>query len=170
MAGNSNSGGSGKKSVAELKLSGTYREVRHGSIEVPEDARAKPKPEQHITSRKIPKKADVYKRFANVIHNQNLSTEDDGIIISQLTELYVGWCLCSELLELDGVEARIGNKLAINLMVELAKEIRIIMGEFHLTPTTRRKAAMDMKATTSKTKVDDPVANFISVGKPTLVK
>jgi Holliday junction resolvasome RuvABC DNA-binding subunit len=59
----------------------------------------------------------------------------------------------------------VGRKLAINLMMELSKELRILLGEYHLTPSTR---AAKSRSSDAVDEADDPVAAFL--GKPQLVK
>lgn len=165
--GNHNSGGAGKKTVAEHKLAGTYRADRHGGIELPKADQAKPKPEAHITSSKVPTKASVYKRFVTTIYGEGVCSSDDGVLISQLAELYVAYCMCSQLIEEEGVQAKVGSKSAITMSMEIGKEIRAILGEFHLTPSSRRKAGKGDE-TIMPDPLEDKVGAFLS--KPRLVE
>ena len=164
--GNHNSGGGNKKSIEEHMRDGTYRKDRHGDLELPQSEQAMPKAEQHITSTKLPTKLSVYKRFAADIDAQGLSNKNDGIVISQLAELYVAYCRVSQLIADEGIEAKIGAKTAIAVSLEVGKEIRAILAEFHLTPSSRRKAGMGGDTIIPEV-VEDPVGSFLS--KPRLV-
>ena len=87
--------------------------------------------------------------------------------ISQIVDLYDAYVQAAQLYGAEGVAAKVGNKLAINLMVELQKELRVLLGEYALTPSTR--ALNERTKDTEPYEVDDPVADFLNA-KPRLVK
>ena len=160
------SGGHNKKSMAEHKLDGTYRAVRHAGIE--QENAMQVKPEQYIINDYTTDKADLFNRFSELLFNEGLTSgEVDSLYISQIVDLYDAYVQAARLYGAEGVAAKVGNKLAINLMMELQKELRILLGEYALTPSTR--ALNERTKDTEPYEVADPVADFLNA-KPRLVK
>jgi len=160
------SGGHNKKSMAEHKLDGTYRAVRHAGIE--QEGAMKVKPEQYITNDYTTDKAELFERFSDLLFNEGLTSgEVDSLYISQIVDLYDAYVQAAAVYGRDGIEAKVGSKLAINLMIELQKEMRIMLGEYSLTPSTRAKT--DRTKDTDPYEVADPIADFLNT-KPRLVK
>ena len=159
------SGGGLRKSVAEHKLNGTYRGNRHGGI-LQENAQMV-EPESYINNSTT--KAQLFKRFSELLHNEGLTSgEVDSLYISQIVDLYDAYTQAADVYNTEGVAARVGPKLAITLMIELQKELRIQLGEYALTPSTRAAKART-KDTAATDVADDPVADFLNT-KPRLVK
>lgn len=165
MAGTKGRSGTGnKKSIAELKLTGTYRAHRHDGHELPDGSMVKPEPS--IVGDYRVDREQTFKRFAEILHDQQLTDEVDSFIVTQLTDTYCAYVQVSELLATEGLDARIGSKLALVQQTELAKVLRELLSEFRLTPSTR---AAQTRTDIKNAKVaDDPVGSFLS--KPTLVK
>jgi len=160
------SGGNGKKTVAEHKLNGTYRAGRHAGIE--QENAMKVKPEQYITNNYTTDKAELFERFSKLLYDEGLTSgEVDSLYISQIVDLYDAYVQAAQVYGDEGVAARVGSKLAITLMIELQKEMRIMLGEYSLTPSTRAKT--DRTKDTDPYEVADPIADFLNT-KPRLVK
>lgn len=160
------SGGHNKKSMAEHKLDGTYRAVRHAGIE--QENAMQVEPEQYITNNYTTDKAQLFTRFSELLYNEGLTSgEVDSLYISQIVDLYDAYVQAAQVYGAEGVAAKVGNKLAINLMMELQKELRILLGEYALTPSTR--ALQKRTKDTDPYEVNDPVADFLNT-KPRLVK
>lgn len=160
------SGGSTRKSVQEHKLAGTYRANRHGGIE--QENAMKVAPEQYITNDYTTDKADLFDRFSDLLYNEGLTSgEVDSLYISQIVDLYDAYVQAAAVYGREGIEAKVGPKLAINLMIELQKEMRVLLGEYALTPSTR--AAKARTKDSSEDVVNDPIADFLNT-KPRLVK
>jgi len=158
------SGGHNKKSIAEHKLSGTYRGNRHSGI-LQENA-MQVEPEQYITTSST--KVDLFNRFSELLYNEGLTSgEVDSLYISQIVDLYDAYTQAAVVYNTEGVAAKVGNKLAINLMMELQKEMRVLLGEYALTPSTR--ALKERTKDTEPYEAEDPVADFLNT-KPRLVK
>jgi hypothetical protein len=152
------SGGHNRKSVQELQLTGTYREDRHGQILVPEKDRERVLPQDHITSNNLNiNKVEIFDYFADVLHEQGMTQAVDSIILSQLVEAQVMYLTAIHFATRD-LEAVIGKKLAYNVAMEAAKEVRTIMGEFRLLPLSRTlNVANDKQADA------DPVQAFLDL-------
>ena len=160
------SGGQNKKSMAEHKLDGTYRAVRHSGIE--QENAMQVEPEQYITNNYTTDKAELFTRFSELLYNEGLTSgEVDSLYISQIVDLYDAYVQAAQIYGVEGVAAKIGNKLAINLMIEIQKELRITLGEYALTPSTR--AVKERTKDTDPYEVADPIADFLNA-KPRLVK
>ena len=158
------SGGGLRKSVAEHKLNGTYRGNRHGGI-LQENAKMV-EPESYINNSST--KTELFKRFSELLHNEGLTSgEVDSLYISQIVDLYDAYTQAAAVYNTEGVAAKVGAKLAINLMIELQKELRILLGEYALTPSTR--ATKLRTKDTDPYEVADPIADFLNA-KPRLVK
>ena len=158
------SGGHNKKSIAEHKLDGTYRSNRHSGI-LQENA-MQVEPEQYITQSDT--KAKLFVRFSTLLHSEGLTSgQVDSLYISQIVDLYDAYTQAATIYNTEGVAAKVGAKLAINLMMEIQKEMRVLLGEYALTPSTR--ALQERTKDTDPYEVADPVADFLNA-KPRLVK
>lgn len=154
-----------EKTIAEHKLDGTYRNNRHGGI-IQTNAK-QVDPEGYISNNST--KAALFERFSELLYNEGLTSgEVDSLYISQIVDLYDAYTQAAEVYNTEGVAARVGPKLAITLMIEIQKELRIQMGEYALTPSTRAAKART-KDTTATVVTDDPVADFLNM-RPRLVK
>ena len=140
------SGGNNRKSVQEHKLNGTYRNNRHSGIL--QDKPMKVSAEHYINENYTVDKSKLF----------------DSIFISQIVDLYAAYVETASIYAYEGVVAKVGNKLAITLMMELQKEMRVLLGEYSLTPSTRAVQSRNEDAV-----VDDPIADFLNA-KPRLVK
>jgi len=156
------SGGSNKKSIADLRLSGTYVAGRHDGHELDDSTLVQPEPS--ITGDFTVDRAAVFNRFASILHEQQLTSDVDSFIITQITDTYCAYVQVSQVIVDGGIDAQVGPKLAVVLQADLAKVLRELLGEFRLTPSTR---AAHTRA--SKVVADDPIASFMG-SKPTLVK
>ena len=159
------SGGSNRKSIQEHKLDGTYRGYRHAGL-LQEQA-MQVEPEQYITNNYTTDKAQLFTRFSELLYNEGLTSgEVDSLYISQIVDLYDAYVQSAQVYAAEGVGAKVGAKLAINLMMELQKELRVLLGEYALTPSTRAAKA---RTKDDDVVVDDPIADFLNA-KPRLVK
>ena len=126
------------------------------------------KPEQYIINDYTTDKADLFNRFSALLYYEGLTSGAvDSIYISQIVDLYDAYVQAAQVYGDEGVSARVGSKLAITLMVELQKELRILLGEYSLTPSTR--ALNERTKDTEPYEVADPVADFLNT-KPRLVQ
>ena len=153
------SGGANRKSIEELKLQGTYEHGRHAGHELENSTKVKPEA-SILGDFNVDRKA-IFNRFAEILHDQQLTATEDSFIVSQLTDTYCSYIQVSEVLAVDGVEAKLGNKLAITLQMEIAKELRSILAEFRLSPSTRAQGIR----TASKADANDPVGMFLGKSK-----
>ena len=135
--GNSNSGGHNKKSVAELKRDGTFREDRHGSF-VDAQHNQLQHPGVGID------REDLFRQWCNRIHAAGLGQEQDAIIADQLTELTVAYNFARLKFSQDA-DAKIGQKLALTVMMETGKEIRMIMNDYRMMPASRNPTVDERK-------------------------
>ena len=165
MAGVKGRSGRPMKPISEHKLDGTYRGHRHDGI-LQDDPKLVG-PEGYITSDYTTDKAKLFARFSELLHNEGLTSgQVDSIYISQIVDLYAAYVEASAIYADEGVGARVGSKLAITLMIELQKELRIQLGEYALTPSTR---AAKSRTKGDKAVAEDPIADFLNT-KPRLVK
>jgi phage terminase small subunit len=158
------SGGHNKKSIAELKLTGAFRAVRHAGHELTDGSLVQPEPS--IVNNFTIDREQTFKRFASLLHEQQLTDDVDSFIVTQLTDTYCAYVGVSEILHTGGIEARVGQKLAVSLQAELGKTLRELLGEFRLTPSTRAQATRTAAASTDD--ADDPIMNFMG-GRPSIV-
>lgn len=160
------SGGGARKSVQEHKRDGTYRANRHGGIE--QANASKVAPEGYINHDYTTDKAELFDRFSDLLFNEGLTSgEVDSLYISQIVDLYDAYVQAAAVYGREGIEAKVGPKLAINMMIELQKELRVMLGEYALTPSTRAAKARTKDSTDDV--ADDPIAAFLNT-KPRLVK
>lgn len=150
------SGGHNRKSIEEHKLDGTYIGVRHNSVLVPEDKRKRVEPQQHITEQNpIIDRDELFDYFADILHEQGMTQEVDSVLLSQLVEAQAMYMTALAYYKTDP-EAVIGRKLASAIALDAAKEVRILLAEFRLTPGTRQTS-------TKKGEVEhDPVSAFMN--------
>jgi hypothetical protein len=158
------SGGGARKSIEQLKLDGTYRAIRHDGHELSDGVQVTP--EASITNDFTVDREAVFTRFAEILHEQQLTSDVDSIIVTQLTDTYCAYVQASEFVVVNGIEAKLGPKLAVSVQSELARTIRELLAEFRLTPSTRAKATRDSNAESKDSA--DPVGDFLA--KPKLVK
>lgn len=160
------SGGAGRKSIEEHMLDGTYRANRHGGLK--QDNAKQVEPEQYISANFSTDKVRLFERFSELLFNEGLTSgEVDSLYISQIVDLYDAYVKAADLYAVGGIDAKVGPKLAINLMIELQKELRVLLGEYALTPSTRAAAARTKDNPSDAD--DDPIAAFLNT-KPRLVK
>ena len=151
------SGGGGKKSIEELKLLGTYRKDRHGDVLAPENKRILVKPQDHITSGNV--KIDrlaIFNWFAKILHEQGMTQEVDSVLLSQLVEAHATYITAINYARADP-EAILGRKLASAVAMEAGREVRTLLNEFRLTPSSRT-----IKLDNGKEVPDDPVSAFLN--------
>lgn len=126
------SGGHNRKSVEELELSGTARNDRHGNMQL-DEAEAIP---QIIWDTRD----KIYQDVRDYLEATRTGRAQDHIYISQLADAQMLYILASQRIEEDGPDAKFGgNRLAISVMNDQAKEVRILMAELRLSPATREK-------------------------------
>lgn len=158
MAGVKGKSGTGnRKSVSELKLSGTFREDRHGHLIAPAGKLEIIEPQEHLTNGNVQlDRVEIFNYFANFLYEEGTSQKIDSILISQLVEAYCIYVQAINYARADP-EAILGRKLASAVALETGREIRSIMNEFRMTPSTRGMS--DNKKDEAK---DDPVAAFLN--------
>ena len=157
------SGGHNRKSIAEHKLDGTYRANRHTGLL--QENPMQVKPEAYITSNST--KAKLFDRFAELLYSEGLTSgQVDSLYISQIVDIYDAYTQAASVYDAEGVGAKVGPKLAISLMMDMQKELRILLGEYSLTPATR---AAKERTKEEPEEDDDPVATFLNM-KPRLVQ
>ncbi|MFN3661244.1 P27 family phage terminase small subunit [Yoonia sp.] len=151
------SGGSNRKSVEELKLTGTYVDYRHKNITVPEDQQELVEPQNHVTdsNAEIDREA-IFDYFAQHLHEQGMTKKIDSVLLSQLVEAQSIYIKSLNFYKRDP-EATLGRKLASTVAMEAAREVRILLSEFRLTPTSRT-VNLDPKKVAA-----DPVADFLDM-------
>ena len=160
------SGGMNRKSIQEHKLDGTYRNSRHSGII--QDEPMKVDPENCINDNYTVDKAKLFERFSTLLADEGLTSgQIDSLFVSQVVDLYAAYVETAGIYAREGVVAKVGSKLAINLMMELQKEMRVLLGEYALTPSTR--AVKERTKDTDPYEVSDPIADFLNA-KPRLVK
>lgn len=114
------------------------------------------------------RKTQLFTRFAELLHSEGLTSgQVDSLYVSQIVDLYDAYTQAAAVYNEEGVGARIGSKLAVTLMIEIQKELRVLLGEYSLTPSTRAAKAR-AKAAPEEAE-EDPVAAFLGM-KPRLVK
>lgn len=122
-------GGQNKRSIAEMKRDGTYREDRHSSyVDATKQQLTNP---DFTLDREL-----IFSQWANRIHTAGLGQEQDAVVANQLTELTLTYNYACSVRDQDP-EAKIGNKLAITVIAETAKDIRMVMNEYRMSPGTR---------------------------------
>ena len=121
--------------------------------------------EHYINENYTVDKSKLFDRFSEVLYDEGMTSgQVDSIFISQIVDLYAAYVETASIYAHEGVVAKVGNKLAITLMMELQKEMRVLLGEYSLTPSTRAVQSRNEDAV-----VDDPIADFLNA-KPRLVK
>lgn len=152
------SGGGSKKSVEELKLLGTYRADRHANILVATEDRVRVKPQSHVLAEKsIINREEIFDYFADVLHKQGMTQEVDSVLLSQLVEAQAIYLTALAHFKSDP-QAMFGRKLASVAALEAAREVRIILTEFRLTPSSRT-ISLDEKSKPTA----DPIASFLNM-------
>ena len=137
MPGNSNSGGANKKSIAQLKAEGTFRADRHGSF-VDASHNQLQRPTVSID------RDEIFRQWAERIHAAGLGQEQDAVIAEQLTNLTIAYNHARKLFDEDP-ESKSGSKMSVYVMMDVAKEIRMIMAEYRMMPSTRNPTMDDEK-------------------------
>ena len=132
------SGGHNRKSLEELDLLGTKRKDRHAGITTEETEIIKDSP-VWTEAKTIRKDIKAY------LEKHNASRDYDHILLDQLVNYLVLKHQVEEAIALEGLDYKIGTKGAVSSLVEIQKEIRIIMAEFRLTPATRERIQGSMK-------------------------
>ncbi|MBQ2262731.1 MAG: hypothetical protein II336_15335 [Loktanella sp.] len=152
------SGGGNKKSIEQHQLEGSYRADRHANVLVPEKNRVRVEPQQHLLEiNPVINRKEIFEYFADVLHEQGMTQEVDSILLSQLVEAQAMYVTALAYYKSDP-EAMIGKKLAFNLALEASREVRIIMGEFRLLPSSRT-----VNLDKTKQVEADPVADFLNM-------
>ena len=82
---------------------------------------------------------EIYEALANKLNDLGLTDIHDGTIVSMLASLYEVLQDAQKAYDTDGPAALIGRALASRIMIDCQKEIRVLLGEFYMTPSTRSK-------------------------------
>lgn len=152
------SGGHNRKSIEQHKLDGTYNVTKHGKVLPDATDVAKVKPQTHVTSdHAIVDRDKLFSQFADYLYGEGASVEVDTFLVSQLVEAQAAYVTAMNAFKVDPDDAKIGGRAALTVANEQAKEIRIIMAEFRMLPSSRG-------AYSPKTKTEapaDPVADWL---------
>lgn len=152
------SGGGNKKSVEELKLNGTYRADRHANVLVATENRVRVLPQDHILQpNPVINREEIFNYFADVLHKQGMTQEVDSVLLSQLVEAQAIYLTALVYFKSDP-EAVLGKKLASSVALDAAKEVRSLLNEFRLSPSSRTIQIEDKSKVTA-----DPIAAFLNM-------
>lgn len=148
---------SDSKPIRELQLLGTFRNDRHGKFLAPAGKLEVLEPQEHLTNSNAQvDRKKVFEYFANELYESGQSQKIDSILISQLVELYAIYVDAITLTH-TCPDATMGpKKLAVDVAMSVGAEIRKIMSEFRLTPSTRGASESKKKQVR-----EDPVGAFL---------
>lgn len=152
------SGGSNRKSVSELQLTGGFRKDKHGHLIAPDDKLEKLVPQEHLTNFNVKvNREEIFNYFADYLFQEGTSQKVDSILVSQLVEAYAMYVTALNYSQADP-EAVLGRKLASAVALDAAKEVRILMSELRMTPSTR--GLNEQRKDEAKA---DPVGEFLNL-------
>ena len=134
MAGVKGRSGRPPKNIDEHLLEGTYRPVRHDRFTAGEGKLVELAPLAWTNFNNEEK--EIFNRFAEYLFDKNQSEAPDVELLIQLVNYQYLYQLAVTAYKEDP-NAKFGLKPAVTVSVECAKEIRLLMAEFRITPTTR---------------------------------
>jgi phage terminase small subunit len=155
MAGKKGRSGRPPKNIDEHLLEGTYRPIRHDRFLAGEGQLKELAP--LAWSKYSMEEKEIFNRFAEYLYDKEQSEAADVELLTQLVNYQYLYQQAVTAYKLDP-DAVFGRKPAVTISLECAKEIRLLMAEFRITPTTRvgaTKVKEEEKA--------DPVAAFLQV-------
>ena len=82
---------------------------------------------------------EIYEALASKLHDLGLTDEEDGPIVSMLASQYELLQDAQRIYDEEGPTALIGRALASRILTDAQREIRLLLAEFYLTPSTRGK-------------------------------
>lgn len=147
--------GNNKKGLDEHKLHGTYRNDRHGKKKVSEELQVKVTPDVFFSGSQDMTDEQLFDHLATYLHGHGMTAAVDTFMLSQWAQLIKAQREVKEILDTQGVTAKIGNKLAVNVFQEISKDIRVILSEYHLTPNTRNRSPETPKEEAKEDAVDE---------------
>lgn len=157
MSGAKGRSGRPGKSIEELKLQGTYRKDRHDGIQLEVHDRVKlPVPDRIKYSGKTRSKDELFEAFSEHLHRQGMTQDVDTYLLEQLVEFQAVY---EEAMAHYNVnpESMYGKKLTYVVAKEAAQEVRNLMHEYRMTPSTRKENGKGENGEA----VADPVAAFL---------
>ena len=122
------SGGSNRTHSTSVKMAGANAPTQRGLA----------KPDFYIYREEMTRE-EIYEAIASKLHDLGLTDKDDGPIVSMLASQYEMLQDAQRIYDQEGPCALIGRALASRIITEAQKEIRILLSEFYLTPSTRGK-------------------------------
>ncbi|WP_157888291.1 hypothetical protein [Neptunicoccus sediminis] len=135
------SGGHNKKSLAEHKLEGTFRNDLHGGLIVPVERLSHLDIPYFMQAGSDVSKQTIFNTFSDYLHNQGQTQEEHGILLSLLVDQIVMYRDVMQLYESapknERATLKIDRKLASSVLLEISRSIIPMLSEFHLTPNTR---------------------------------
>lgn len=145
--------------IRELKLAGTFRGDRHGHFIAPPEKLVALSPQQYLIDPEAPvDRAAIFEFFARELHQAGQSQSVDTILLGQLVEAQALYIDALRISRRDP-NATIGRKLASQIVLLAGSEVRRLMGEFRLTPSTRQR----VERTSQPTAVIDPIGQFLAL-------
>lgn len=150
--------GTAGKSIRQLTLEGTFRADRHGKYIAPPGKLIELIPPQYLIDPSAPAdRAAIWAFFAKELFESGQSQKVDTILLGQLVEaqaLYIDALRISR----ENPGATIGRKSASQIVLLAGAEVRRLLSEFRLTPSTRQPVDWSSKPTA----VVDPIAAFLA--------
>ena len=122
------SGGSNRSLSTSIKLAGKNAPA-HNTLAAP----------GWYSDREHKTREEIFEALADKLHDLALTDENDGPIVAMLASQYEILLDAQRLYDEEGPTALIGRALASRIITEAQKEIRSLLGEWYLTPSTRGK-------------------------------
>jgi phage terminase small subunit len=131
------SGGRNAKSLAQHHEDGTFRKERHGHLLADPAKLVRLDMPTYLADDEYQiSKKELFNQFAEYLYNMGQSLPEDAHMLAILVDLYAVYLSAVRKVEADPA-ATMGRKLASSVMIETAREIRTLLAEFKLTPSTR---------------------------------
>ena len=117
-----------------MKLEGTFRADRHGNSDI--KVKGVVQPEPYITGDYLTVD-EAHKHIATQLYNFGVTEDTDGHYVSQLVAQYLVLQEAFKVFQEDGVNGKVGCKLAVSLMTEAQREMRMLYTQFRVAPGER---------------------------------
>ena len=122
------SGGANRSLSTSIKLAGKNA-PNHQALAVPGWYTYR----DHLT------REEIFEALSTKLNDLGLTDENDGPIVSMLASQYEILQDAQAIYDAEGPAALLGRALASRIIGETQKEIRSLLGEWYLTPSTRGK-------------------------------
>lgn len=133
------SGGSNRRSLEDHKRRGTFRDDKHGSLSVAPANLVRLDMPFILDCTQTVTREEIFDVISGYLFKYGQTAQEDEILLTMIVDQIMIYRQADEIFRAEGVAGTIGRQLAKTVLTDAGKEIRVLLGEFGLTPNTRTR-------------------------------